>query len=50
MSCLDAPRLHVSGWFQTDVPTINNDVRTCRNALLSVGPSGESVRAQGGMS
>lgn len=50
MSHLDAPGLHVPGWFQADVPTINNDVRTCRNAPLSVGPSCEYVRVQGGMS
>lgn len=32
MSYLDAPRLHFSGWFQADVSTINNDVRTFQNA------------------
>ncbi|KRA17918.1 hypothetical protein [Lysobacter sp. Root604] len=31
MSYLDAPRLHFSGWFQADVSTINNDVRTFQN-------------------
>lgn len=32
MSYLDVPRLHFSGWFQADVSTINNDVRTFQNA------------------
>lgn len=32
MSYLDAPRLHFAGWFQADVSTINNDVRTFQNA------------------
>jgi hypothetical protein len=50
MSYLDAPRLHVSGWFPADDSTIDNDVRTFRNAPLSVGPSCESVRAQGRLS
>lgn len=31
MSYLDAPRLHFRGWFQADVSTINNDVRTFQN-------------------
>lgn len=32
MSYLDSPRLHFAGWFQADVSTINNDVRTFQNA------------------
>lgn len=32
MSYLDSPRLHFRGWFQADVSTINNDIRTFQNA------------------
>ncbi len=32
MSYLDSPRLHFRGWFQADVSTVNNDVRTFQNA------------------
>ena len=32
MNHLDAPRLHFAGWFQSDVSTINNDVRTFQAA------------------
>jgi hypothetical protein len=32
MSYLDSPRLHFRGWFQADVSTINNDVRTFQNS------------------
>jgi hypothetical protein len=32
VSYLDSPRLHFRGWFQADVSTINNDVRTFQNA------------------
>lgn len=50
MSDLEVPRLHFPGWFQADASTINNDVRTCRNASPSVVPSCGYVRVQGGLS
>src|SRR6476469_1189116 len=31
MSYLDSPRIHLRGWFQADVSTINNDVRMFQN-------------------